>query len=274
MSIYLGSLGRLVELKCPATQQVSNADRFSFEESLEGKVFAQARPVGRRVWQLGTSDATTPKDIAAVQAFIDGAWGAGPFVFVSADAPVTNLLTPDAATCSPGNYTLGVEAVVGDGGPMLLPDGWAGRSYYRVSGGDLYFDRSFRTPVISGVQVTGSAYVLGAGAVAQLTFYDASNKAIGLPVKSNIKGNAVVAVRSAVTALPPANAVSCKLSVSGFTRAANPAITWTSQAFDWATGDGCAQAVIHASSRNLVMASNDPRGGRYSNLSYTITEVG
>ena len=274
MSIYLGQLGRLVELKCPASLQVTPEDRYSFQTTAEGKVRGQVRPsLGRRVWSLGTSDATTPRDQGAIMAFANGEWGPGPFVFVPADAPVMNMLSPEAASCAPGAFTAGSGTAVGEAGPLNLgTDGWAGRSYSNNGAGTVFFGAE-KVPVLQGGKVTVSAYVLGAGAIARIAWYDAAGGSLG-STSSAIMATAGTVTRSWVTATPPAGAASAYACAVNATAMARPALTWTDTLLDWADGQGCPKAVLHAPSRSLVMASSDPRGGRYSNLSFTVQEVG
>ncbi|WP_372699425.1 hypothetical protein [Arthrobacter sp. JSM 101049] len=272
MSIYLGQLGRLVELKCPAQQQVAAEDRFSFQTTLEGRVKAQVRPVGRRTWQVGTSDATTPAQQGAIMSFLNGEWGPGPFVFVSADAPVTNMLSPDAASCAPGAFTAGPGTAVGEAGPLLTPDGWAGRSYSNNGAGAI-FHGSEQVPVIPGSKATASAYVLGAGAFVRIAWYDAAGNGLGT-ASSTITATAGTVVQSWITATAPAGAASAFVCSVNATASALPALTWTDTLFPRSDGQGCPKAVVHGASRNLVLASREARGGRYSNISFTVQEVG
>lgn len=271
MSIYLGQLGRMVEIKCPASQQVNTADGYTFEETLEGRVKAQVRPIRRRTWSLGTSDATTPGQQATLQGFSNGSWGPGPFVFVSADAPVTNLLTPDATVSKSFYATVGIES----GGPVDLGNlGWEGNSV--VNNGPLetpaYLGTEM-TPVLPGIAVTGSAFVRGAAVTVRLFWYDMVGAFVSAVSSAPVTSESEH-VRVTVTGAPPSGAVACKLVIYGRASSTRAAVTWTDQAFDWAAGEGCPRAVIHEMSKSLVMASREPDGGRYANLSYTITEVG
>ena len=270
MSIYLGQLGRMIEIKCPASQQVSSAERFTFQQTLEGRVKAQARPIGRRVWGLSSSAAMTPADQATILSFVNGEWGNGPFVFVSADAPVTNLLSPAAASCDPSTIAnSGVTAA----GPLSTADGWAGRSFFNPNpGANMYFGSTL-TPVIPGIPVTGSAYVVGDGAKVSIQFLD-STGAIISATPSPGSGVAGSTKRLNSTATPPPNAASARLFTTGSSQAARPAITWTSVPFEWAAGEGCPKSVVHAASKDLTLASREVRGGRFASINYTITEVG
>lgn len=278
MSVYLGQLGRMAELKCPASQQVQAEDLISFGTTLGGRRKAQVVPGSpSRMWSAQLSDASTPDQVGAVMSFINGEWGNGPFIWVSADAPVTNMLSPRVSACDPAEKW----GVVGMGAPLLVGGAWAGRSYVANGSPNIFFGTQApgasapgeRVPVIPGQPVTGSVHLVGAGAYCRVAFYTAADVLIS-QFNSTVLGNAGTATRSWVTALAPANAVSCRVLAIGATQAARPALTWSDTLLPWADGQGCPKAVIHGASRDLVMASRDPRGGRYANLSFTITEVG
>lgn len=270
---YLGTLGRLVELKCPAEQSVSVSDGTTFEETLEGVIQAQVRPIAvRRQWGIGIST-VTPRDAASLLAFALGEWGRGPFVWVSADAPVTNLLSPDVSVCGE-SAVLG--ATVSQAGPLVLPDGVAGRSLFNSNTAqNLYFGTA-TTPVMPGQPVTASAYLVGAGARMGVNFHDASGAYISNAFGS-ADGVAGSAKRLSVTvpaASVPANAASVAPFGGTATYGTRPAVTWTDQLFDWQPGEGCTKAVLTGLSKDVVLALRDPSHGRYANFSFAITEVG
>lgn len=265
--IYLGSLGRMIGIKCPASQQAQSVEQFTFKDTVEGRVKAQRRPLGRRSWSLRTSDATTPGESAILQEFAAGAWGRGPFVFVSADAPHTNLLTPGASTCDPAEVAMGSGGSLLGSPPLLTPDGWAARSVWKNTVNGAFFGEA--VPVLSGRRVTGSAYVSGAGGFVRLVFLNASGAVVSQV--DSAAATPTVARRS-VTALPPVGAVSARLTVTAsVTAAARPAITWTDTVQPYSDGQGCSKAVVHGVSRDQVLAVP---GNTFSNLSFTVTEVG
>lgn len=269
--IYLGTPGRMIELKCPASQQLSADGEPSFQTTLGGRRIAQL-PTGarRRAWQCQLSDASTPQEVGAVMGFINGEWGTGPFVFVSADAPVVNLLSPGSASCAPGSFAASGVGTAIPGGPLRTPDGWAGRSVLNSGSSPSWIEQ---VPVLPGVPVTASVYAHGIGGTLRLAWRDAAGAEVGAAASPALV-NGLVA-RLHVTATPPANAVTCQLSLgAAVLQAARPAATWSDSPLEWGDGQGCPKVIIHGASRDLVMASRDPRGGRYSNLSFTVTEVG
>lgn len=265
--IYLGSLGRMIGIKCPAQQQVQSEERYTFQPTLEGLRKAQVRPRGPRSWSLQTSDATTPQQALALMQFAQGAWGPGPFVFISADAPVTNMLTPAAASCAP--EMADGYSYLSAGGPVQLGGVWAARSLLNSNPGSLLIVNE-KVPVLPGVPVTVSAWVRGEGGAVRVSFYDQSDVVVGFAL-STVKSTAGATKRSWVSAVTPANASHARIVGVGVTMLAMPSLTWTNELLPEAEGQGCAQAVVHSTSRDLVLASEQ---AVYSNVSFTVTEVG
>lgn len=269
--IYLGTLGRIVGIKCPSSQSVEPASRYVFEPTLEGKIKGQARPVGRRTWNLELSSATSPSEHSALSAFANGEWGIGPFIFVPVDAPHTNLLTPQASSCAETTF-----ATAKPGGPVNLgADGWAGASLTTPTAdpNGMYFGNSTELiPVLPGQPVTGSAWVQGAGARVRLNWYDMNGNYLSSFVASSNTATSTMA-RIHVIGTPPAGAAACRLLIVGPAgmRAARPAVTWSNGLQPWADGQGCKKAVVSAFSRDQVLAVV---GSTYSNVSFTVTEVG
>lgn len=271
MPVYLGSLGRLVKLPYVGSQQVQSEERYNFSSTLEGKRKAQVKPNGPRTWAL-SADHFRPNEHSLLSQFADGAWGPGPFQFIPADAPHTNLMTPD------GSLTIDSQpsAHVIRGGPVDLgADGWASSSLlsddplvnFEMFGSMVY------TPVIQGKPVTVSAWISavpGSTARVRLYWYNSSAQLLGGVLSREVQPSEGMA-RVSATGSPPAGAVSCRVVTLRAASLVRPAITWTDQMMPWSVGSGCRQAVVSGSSRDLVLAVP---GHTYSNLSFTVTEVG
>lgn len=267
MTVYLGTLGRMVPIYSTPSAQLETEERYSFTRTLEGRRKAQTKPVSRRTWSLNAQFAD-PREQAALAQFADGTWGPGPFVFVSADAPATNLLTPGAASCDPALIT--ATAFISNGGPVEVEPGlWVGRSYLNTSSS---INTAFpaRTPVIPGRPVTGSAYVRGLGMKLNISFWDAADQFISSAASTG-SGSASSWSRLSVTRTPPTNAVRVAVYASGAGRGAAPAVTWSDSALPWSDGHGCDKAVVSSSSRDLAVTGIN---GTYSNLGFTVSEVG
>lgn len=265
--MYLGTLGRLIEIKCPTRLQSSRSGGFAFSTTLEGKVKAQALPGGRRVWDVELGQLTTPDDLQILDQFASGIWGPGPFVFVAADAPVTNMLTPGAASCDP---VAGMRSTDRPDGPLLTPDGWAARSIRSTDTSQVLWFGEQYTPVFEGQPVTASAYVLGDNARVRIYWYDASGSQLSTST-SSVAATASEVVRSHVTAVPPEGAVSCRVRGVSTVQGAWPAITWTDQLMPRSSGHGCLRAVVHSVTKDVVRATE---AQQFYSAGFTVTEVG
>lgn len=278
--IYLGSLGRMVGVACPAEQQVTPADRYTFQTTLEGRVKAQFRPGGRRAWDLRLPRTSSPLEVSKLTDFTSGAWGPGPFRFVSAEAPITNLLPPGVAACESRENP---SVVIGDGGPMRLSDGsWSARSYlssnpnlvmfFGVADGP-GFGSGHAVPVVPGGMVTGAVTVLGEGAYAQLRFYDFADDLVSSS-ESSVRASAGASVRSVVTAQVPAGAVSVRVLGRNAVQGSRPQVTWTKDFMPWADGRGCARSVVLGGQSELVRTNQGPNNRTLEGVSFTVQEVG
>ena len=267
VTVYLGTLGRMIPIYSTPSAQLETEERYTFTRTLEGRRKAQTKPLGRRTWGLNAQFAD-PSEHSLLSQFADGAWGNGPFVFVSADAPHTNLLTPGAASCDPALIT--ATGFISNGGPAEVEPGlWVGRSYLNT-GTSITMSFPARTPVIPGQVVTGSAYVRGAGMKVNISFWDAADQFIS-SVASSGSGSASAWSRLSVAGIPPANAVRVSVYATGAGRGAAPAVTWSDSVLPWSDGQGCDKSVVSSYSRDLAVTGMN---GTYSNLSFTVSEVG
>lgn len=263
VTVYLGTLGRMIPIYSTPSAQLETEERYSFRPTLEGRRKAQARPIGRRTWGLNAQFAD-PREHSLLAQFASGAWGAGPFVFVPADAPHTNLLTPAVASLDPSEVT-GTQ-----GGPVQLPDGsWAPRTVLGDGVGNVLFG-STRSPVPPSGPVSAGAWVQGAGASVRLNWYDSSGAFVGSAISTVTSSSGWV--WSTISATPPAGAAGVIVSANKSSRATRPTLVWgSSTPSGWSDGQGCAKAVVSAMSRDQVLAV---RGNTFSNVSFTVTEVG
>ena len=269
MPVYIGSLGRMVKLPYVGSQQVQTEERYNFSSTLEGKRKAQVKPKGPRTWAL-SADHFRPNEHSLLSQFANGAWGPGPFVFLPADAPVSNVLTPDAGDCKPGEYVLTSGMSVTGTPPMLTPDGWAASSFLKTTTNGLYLGVDL-VPLLAGQPVTVAAYVRGSGGAVGVWFYDSAGGFISSQNSSVTAGSTNV-VRSWLTVTPPVGAVSLRASVtSQVSQVAWPTVTWTDKLMPHGDGQGCPKAVVTGYSRDQVLSV---AGHTYSNVSFTVQEVG
>ena len=269
--IYLGNMGRMVPIKCPASQQVVSAERYSFATTLGGAVKAQAGPVGKRSWKVGLGSLSTPSDVGAIMDFANGVWGPGPFWFVPTDGPVVNMLTPKAAACHRAEITLRGGAEILGTPPMILGGGeFAAQSVWTNGVGTAQLGNP--VPVHPGEPVTASAWVVGSGSV-RVEFLSSADIITGFGDSTLVETSTVR--RASVTRVAPPGSVAARVQITaGITQATRPALTWTPEVYEWGDGQGCEKAILHNVDRDLTKAWRDPRTGRWSDVSFTVQEIG
>lgn len=261
----IGEMGRLVDVRFTATENVSRAERYVQETTVEGRRRVQRRPVAPRSWDVSVPIGGS-EDIAVLAEFFSGGWGNGPWQWVPVAAQVGNLLTPNESMLVDFRTT---GSYLSDGGPMLLADGtWAGRSvnvdlssgWIGVNGRDI--------PVIPGKPVTWAADLEGDGPQLHLQFFNDAGGNLGIHTSS---GSGSGPLRRSVTATAPPGAVYASVGVrSGTTRVARPQVTWTPGRVPWSAGHGCAAAVIEGLTEELLTVDHV---GPQSSASFTILEV-
>ena len=263
---YLGSLGRLVGLRCASTERVGAESRYSVRTTVEGRRRAQVVPASPRTWDVTWSARKNP-DIAALSAFTSGGWGAGPWHWVPVQAQRGNLLTPREALLMERANVAGVA----DGPPMLDADGqWFPRSLnIALPGTAATFVRDM--PVLPGGSVTYSADVerrTGAPGLS-IGFYDATGAAAGVLLEY---GEAQAGVqRVSVSGTVPENAASMAVGVHTNTaRLTRPQVTWTPGPVPYSAGHGCRAAIVDGVSEDLIVAHGS---GTYSGVGFTVMEV-
>lgn len=263
---YLGSLGRLVPLRCASTERVGAESRYSARTTVEGRRRVQVVPASPRTWDVSWGAGTNP-DIAALSAFTSGAWGPGPWHWVPIQAHRGNLLTPREAALVdvvPASFWALSGPVVGADGVLQarslsvsLASGWA--APWR----DI--------PVLPGRGVTWAADVAGVdGPALALAFFDVDGVQVG-----GFYGTARAAAgmsRVSMYAVAPEGAATVRVgvqpSVLSLTR---PQVTWTDTPVPYSAGHGCRSAVIDGFSEDLLVANSS---GTYSNIGFTVMEVG
>lgn len=266
MTVYLGRIGQLVPVECGA-EQVSVAPRYRLESSVEGRVFAQAVTVARRSWalQVGATSA-----LGTLQDFVSGAWGPGPFVWVSDEASAGNVLTPaqaefrvpppDTAAAGPRRDSTGEWAAT-----SLLS------SYTGAAGTRVITD----IPVVPGVPVTASLDVsrLPGGAAPRIMLRTITATG-GFNQVTLATGAATEGMqRISATLTPDTLAAWARLDIMADVQyLTRPQVTWTSGPVPFHPGAGCAQAVVDDFSSNILSAVR----GRpvLSDVSYVVQEVG
>ena len=259
MAAFFGVNGALFEVKCPASADRVADRAVSFTRTLGGKRKAFVGRGSRRSWSLDVG-AGTPQDVSTVEAL---SREPGPLVFISPEAAVGNLLSPQASgfEVTPANAT--------DTGLVQLPDGTVARSVASsatVRPGDAHGTYEM-VPVRSGTPVTVGAWSIGGqhfrgfwrdGTGAQITSWSS-------PAVTHTGW-----AWHEVTLTPPAGAAFIELHLAGGTQYALPSVSWGDTAAR-EIGSGCPKAVVHSPEFSPIAAHKRLNRSR---ITYSVTEVG
>lgn len=256
MTGYLGTTARMVPVAPASAQSEVRPERFVVQAAASRRwAFDTARRGGvqSREWavELGLLDAA---EMSAVDEFVQGAWGPGPFRWVSCAAHDSNVLTPGQSILASLDAGTGVDTVTG----------WSPRSVLGPSPVLL----AERVPVIPGRPVTVAVETSGA-ATLTVVFRNGSGGVVSTQTRA-----AVGTLAQRITYTAPAvvsTARTVDVQVSGHTRASRPQVTWTADARPWAPGRGAEQVLIQSGSTDPLVINR--RGGYWAG-SVSLVEVG
>lgn len=252
---WIGTLGNLVEFKCPAQLRRAADIVTTVRTTLGGVDKAFVEPVGpARTWDVGLS-AASPDDLAVLGMLTAGVYGRGPFWFVDPWAERTNLLSPRAAMPGYGNE-FAYSTSTGTAGAASIPPLGPVPAVTAAAATYLWF--AYGTPVVPGKPVTVSAYVRGSGAGELMAvFLDATGATIATQAATyTTPGNWQ---RKHVTApATPAGAVQVRIRItssSGYA-AALPAVTWMDRLTPYAPGQGAPRVILTGADLDVVRAAD------------------
>lgn len=270
MSCYLGAMGDLVKMRCPATLSRDGGIAPVMWETTTGRRKARLpQNRVRRTWTVKTSPATTPQDAATLEAFALGGLGPGPWWWIAPDAVAANLATPDDSL------------LLSSTNPQYSPTGPRRGEGVRLPGSvTLTGGTPGPVRVVAPVPVhpdllpvTVGAFASGTGFMIRIWWVDALGNLTAGPTTPTVSSG--VLRRYSVTGTPPAGTVAVAVYVANATVAAGGTVTWTDEEYPYAQGRGCSKAIISevTDSTTLALVST-PTWGRYSELSYRVTELG
>lgn len=255
MTGYLGTAARMVPAVPMVAQSEDRPERFAVMATASRRwAFDTARNGATpRAWSvdLGLLDG---REMAVLDEFVQGAWGPGPFRWVSCAAHDSNVLTPAQSVLADLDAGSGMDTLAG----------WSPRS---VLGPDPVV-LAERVPVIPGKPVTVTVDTTGA-ATLTVVFRRGAGSVVSTQTAA---ATGVLAQRLTYTAPSvPATARTVDIEVSGHTRAARPQVTWTAEARPWVPGRGAESVVIQQGSIDPIVIN--PQGGYWAG-SVSLVEVG
>lgn len=274
---WIGHPGSLHPIIDFGEESVSDDIVQSVEVDMDGTRHVRVsrhRPL--RSWRLAVPNAHADQ-IAPLRALLTATLP--PYVLITADAQVSNVLTPERSVMS----DLITPSALGMAGAWPKEDGtWATITRTNPSAmfgaiGEVRVGPAPTPPVFTGRTVTVScqlATARAAGACVALDWLDAAGAGM-----SYVQGNYVTGMdklrRSTASGVPPAGAVACRITISYAEIIAEPQVTWTDAVIpEWTVGNGADQVVISDHSRSTSMAAPDSRNLRRGSHDISLMEVG
>lgn len=275
---WIGHPGSLVPIIDFGSEESSDDIDLKVGTSLGGgRRVRRSRNRALRSWSL-TIPAAHADQLEPLRTLATATYG--PYQLVTANAQVSNVLTPERSTMQ--SVMQGAVALAG-GWPIADSGGkWttltglnsaaAGGSMGQVRVGPCPAPplRTQRPVTVSALLATSRS----AGARVVLEWLDPAGSQV-----SGVVGNSVTGMdalrRSSVTATPPWGAVSCRIGVLYAEVIAQPQVTWTSSVIpEWTVGNGADSVEIASLSSSTDMAVPDDYGLRRSDYSVSLIESG
>lgn len=293
MSVWVGTLGSMVETPCLSGLAVEQGDRTVFGGGPGTLSPPRAVQWGqpRRTWSCEI-DAEEPGGLAALEtlAWRQSVYG-GTYRLLACDAQNTNLFTPGASLAFAGwsgtftlssLYTASAETVGGgtvlyegtpldartplEGGPPVRTvDSVAALTITALAGDTLV---SPVVPVRPGYPVTLGIFGQGSAVKVSARWVNAAGGT--LSTVDLVTVNHAELQRVNPSTIAPADAAGVQLVVTGGTRYAWPSVTWTAGPRRYATGRGAINVVLSPLSESLILATARTQ---LSSFRYTIREV-
>lgn len=232
---YIGPAGALIEVPIVAASTTTEERPSTEMLTLGGRRIVTVAPAVRRSWSVQIPG-QRPHELGALAELLRAT--AGPYVWVSPYAQVTNVLTPAAAS-----FATAPAGTVTKPGFDTLGAGFAPSAVALSSSSSPAVIAS--APVVPGYPVTAAVTMasVASGTSMTLRFVSAAGATVGTDVVVKPTAQATPA-RVSASGVAPTGAAAARLVVSGTSVSlARPSITWTDGMREWAPGHGCDQAV-------------------------------
>lgn len=257
MAGYIGELGRMHKVLWPTPVKVTNPTRYEVQTAPSRRWAFVTAPVWarRREWSLDVSG--TNREITGLAQLVAGAFGPGPWRFISDEAAVTNVLTPAESMLdgiANGGYVDGV------GGPAAASC---------VGGGEVIIASS--VPVPDGSPVTVSVDTAG-DTVLTLQPVNAAGRPVGNARVERARRQVMHRLQVTIPVFP-AGAVALKVTASGYRTLCRPQVVWLASCPRWDMGAG-ADSVIVEETTTTYTEHEFWTQDTWRTMSLTIREVG
>lgn len=224
---FIGPVDSLFPLRWGESYQTDLAPVYEVREAARARYAYRRRGRPLRSWKVALEGQN--EDRATLEALYNGAWGPGPFWFVSQAAAVSNALTP-AQTSLSGLQNIGPMPVAGGREPRSISA--TGKTVRLVN----------NAPIPPDSPITFTVDAIGPGTLRIIWNLETLNN----HSSSTFKAFSTTGFhRPSLTALtPPPTATTYSLEVYNFAQVSRPQITYTPNPVPYAPGAGCDKAII------------------------------
>ena len=273
---WLGHSGTLLPFHgFVESYDVDDEDDVVIQRGMGGGVRARVpRTRAPRTWDIDLPT-VYPRDVKHLKTLVTATMP--PYVLVTPEAQVSNVLTPERSTLqdtSPELALGGWWPIAGGGGDGALVRLNPSAAFGNAA--PVHINPAPIPPLWTGRSVTVSVFVATAreaGVQVGLGWYDATGTRLSTewsPAEGAPTGMDGLR-RVTTTGKPPAGAAACGLIVYYAEVLAQAQVTWTDGPTEWDVGAGVDKVVLHGLSRTIRSARP---GHVLHDVSFTATEVG
>lgn len=258
MSGWIGTPAKMHEFLWPVSLEESLPARYAIQQAVtKSWAFVATPPVARnREWSVEVDG--TNADSSVLRAFLHGAYGPGPFHFISEAASLTNVLTPAQSLLSG----------VSNGGSVTAADG--GHAPASLAGGALTV-LADKVPVLPGEPATVSVDASGA---TELIVQPRTVTGANAGGAKTVKADGLLMQRIHATILSmPATARTITISAQGYNQLTRPQVVWADRPSPWDVGGGADSVILLDGSSSFTQFELYTRDF-WREMSLTIKEVG
>lgn len=281
MGGLIGPVGGLVEVPFTSAEPEEMEGRSVYIKALSGRITEQRGPRSRRSWDCSI-DTSRPDDHHMLDQLNAGLLGAGPHVWYSAMARVTNILTPIQSRFEEDTWVGGAQGGAG----QASDDTVYARSL--VAGLAEQMALVDLVPVPRGMPLAVSAYISTHPESPAMLYVDEvdpegriSTTGVIEPSRALVDTHSASvaanqhAERAVVQFTPSVRTVALYVRVVGALMVTMPAVSITFRPMGWSTGRGCTTASLNLTGSDPRFAFESEDGwGRRESRTFTIRELG
>ena len=258
MPSYIGPLDSLQAVSWTTSESMTPAQRYTFQDAPARRwSFTSSRPDRGALREWSVEFSGTNRDKTILEGLATGAYGNGPFVYISEGATLTNVLTPAQSRMATFKNS-GSMTTVGGYSPVSLTGGAS------VVLAD-------EVPVAPGKPATFTVDAMGPTTLT-VQVKNASGGVLSTVTGKSNGGGLLERVSATIASVPWLGRY-LTVSAAGYNVLSQPQVTWTEEPVPFEAGGGAAAVVISEFTADWRIFET-ATGESWRNMSVKIVEVG